>query len=275
MEAHEDVTARYPAVVEAVPSTSKKILKKLLWIYIAGSFTAIPLVLILAYLGLEFTVTQWIFILSACPVAASLWIVPDLYLISNNFKPIKTALDILDRGETLPDDIGEKASIAALNHPFTAFLRVTVFHGPMAAVACTLMLITGNLFFDREFHLWQGVIFFVMVLVFASPAHAIFEFFAVSKAILPVLERLSKAGREIGREHIKELKSTSIRNKLLYLAIFVSALPLAFLAASVIFKVDRLMQNMGLWSRGPELFALSQWVIGVVVICMGGALALA
>ncbi|MGZ7040797.1 MAG: adenylate/guanylate cyclase domain-containing protein, partial [Thermoanaerobaculia bacterium] len=181
----------------------------------------------------------------------------------------------LDRGELADSKTIGRATIATLNLPFNAFIRVTLVHGPMAGLSVMVLMLGGNWLFHADFQPWQFLIFFVLILVFASPAHAIFEFFAVSKAVQPVLERLSRAGREVGREYLKQLKSTSIRNKLLYLVIFVSALPLVFFAASVIFKVYRLLHHIGVEAPATEMKMLVEWVVGVVVVSMLGAFLLA
>ncbi len=255
--------------------TSRALHRKLIFIYFLGSLTAVTITLLLAFLGLEFTGRQWVFILLGCPLAVSIYFFPDLYLINTTFRPIGEALQVLDRGEKPDSRTIGRATIAALNLPFSAFIRVTLVHGPLAALSVVVLMLGGNAVFHMDFQPWQFLIFFVMVLVFASPAHAIFEFFAVSKAVQPVLERLSRAGREVGREYLKQLRSTSIRNKLLYLAIFVSALPLVFFAASVIFKVYRLLHRIGVDAPMTEMNLLIRWVVGVVIVSMFGAFLLA
>ncbi|HVS33792.1 MAG TPA: adenylate/guanylate cyclase domain-containing protein [Thermoanaerobaculia bacterium] len=267
---------KFPAATETDKLTARAVRKKLFLLYFLGSITAVSLVLVLAALGLEFTSKQWIYILLACPFTVAVFVVPDFYLINSSFRRIGTALDELDRGVQPDPEVASQATIAALNLPFRAFIRVTVVHGPLAALAVALMLLIGNApLFNYDFQPWQILTFSVLVLVFASPAHAIFEFFGVSKAIEPVLERLTRAGRQEGLQHLKGLKSTNIRDKLLYLAIFVSALPLGFFAVSVVFKVYRLLEVINATAEAAVMFSLIQWIVGVVAVCMFGALLLA
>ena len=255
--------------------SARRVHRQLIVLYFIGSLTAVALVLALAYLGLEFSGSQWFFILVGCPFAMTVWLLPDFYLINNSFKPIRAALRELDRGRQPEQQVATNATVAALNLPFRAFMRVTLVHGPLAGLAVAAMMVVGNQFFKADFDAWQIIIFFVLVLVFASPAHAILEFFSVAKAMEPVLERLSRAGRQVGVEHLKQLKSTNIRDKLLYLAIFVSALPLGFFAASVVFKVYRLLENIRAQEAAGQMYQLIQWVVGVVAVCMFGAILLA
>ena len=72
-------------------------------------------------------------------------------------------------------------------------MRVIVLHGPMATLSLLLVVYTLNTFFHAGIATWQLVALGTMIFVFASPAHAIFEFFAVSRTIEPVVERLSRA----------------------------------------------------------------------------------
>ena len=110
----------------------------------------------------------------------------------------------------------------ALNLPQYSAVRVTLLHGPMATLSLCGVIYTINTLFGAGIAIWQLVALGTMILLFASPAHAIFEYFAVSRTIEPIVERISRAlGGPIPTAQQAKLISVPLRNKLLYLAIFV------------------------------------------------------
>jgi adenylate cyclase len=66
-----------------------------------------------------------------------------------------------------------------------------------------------------------------------------------------------------------------LRNKLLFLAVFVCALPLIFSAGSFLYKFDRMISGHGYAVPGGELFALYVWSAAVVAVCILGAVSMA
>ncbi len=249
---------------------SRRLYRKLVMLYIEGSIVAVAVCFFLFFLGLEFTGRQWMFFLVSIPWGMTLYVAPDIYLIHRNYQRLGRALSKMDRGEVPPPDEVTSAMVRALNLPMYAFTRITFIHGPGAALAGLIMTLGGNLLFDAQFQPWQIWTLATIVFFFASPTHGIFEFFAVSRAVAPALERLSGLpGGDISSDEQKALlRSTSLRRKLLYLAIFVTALPLVFFAASIGFKVTQLIGRMGVVPGVGQLPALWLWVAGVVFICM-------
>ncbi|MGK2859906.1 MAG: adenylate/guanylate cyclase domain-containing protein [Thermoanaerobaculia bacterium] len=252
--------------------SARSLHRRLIWLYFQGSAVAVALVFLLVYLGLEFSATQWMFLLGGTPFAMALYLGPDFFMINRHLAPILKVLRMLDRGEMPNEEDASRAKARALNMPFLSAVRVTTMHGPLAAIAVTLLLYLENVFFGAAFYDWQIFIFFTIVVFFASPTHAIFEFFSVSRDVQPVIERLSAYSRDLRDEDQQALRSTSLRNKLLYLAIFVSALPLVFLTGSVIFKVDRLLLQIGASATAQQKLDLRIWVFGVVAVCVIGAM---
>ncbi len=251
---------------------AKRLGRQLVWLYVQGSAVAISVCMLLFLLGLEFTGRQWFLFLVSIPWGMAFYVVPDIYLITRNYHRLGDALGKLDRGETpTPDDV-TRALVRALNLPMYAFTRITFVHGPGAAIAGMVLMFGSNTLFHADFMHWQIWTLFTIVLFFASPTHGIFEFFAVSRAIAPALERLSALpGGDITSDEQKSLlRSTSLRRKLLYLAVFVTALPLVFFASSVLFKVDQIIGRIGVAPPAGTLPGLWLWVGGVVFVCMTG-----
>ncbi|MBL8643687.1 MAG: GAF domain-containing protein, partial [Rhodospirillaceae bacterium] len=165
-----------------------------------------------------------------------------------------------------------RAIVRALNLPFYSFLRVTFIHGPCATGLLVIGLYILNAVAGTEYATWQILVFAATVLFFASPTHAILEFFAISREVAPTVERLWQFCERIHDEHRTDLISIKLKGKLFYLSIFVTALPLLFFAASIIFKVQLLFSDLGVDVNFQQMLPLWMWVIGVVAVCMVGAL---
>ncbi len=247
--------------------TSRQIHRRLIGFYILGSAAAVVVVLFLVLIGLEFSGHQWAIVLSALPITVLTYVVPDILMIRRQYRPLGDVLTQLDRNQTPTPEATSWAIVRALNLPYFAFLRVVLFHGPGATISLTLTLVAGNAFFHGGFLPWQVITFASIIFFFASPTHAILEFFAVSKEMVRVVERLYPLVGTLAREPQTHLRKIGLRKKLLYLAIFVTSLPLLFLAGSVTLKVS-LMTN----TPPAQFVAFLIWVYGVVAVCVGGAL---
>lgn len=256
------------------PISARRLLLHLIAFYLAGSGGAVVITLFLALVGLEFTLAQWIYLLVSVLWVVPLYLLLDVYVIRRHYRPLGETLSILDRGQTPDNWSASRALVRALNLPFLSFVRVTFIHGPAAAGLVTLALWLGNIFADMGYAGWQLAAFGATVLFFASPTHAIIEFFVIARAITPVVERLWDFCERVEVQHRRELISINLRNKLLYLSIFVAALPLLFFAASIVPKVDLLFDDLGYEISLAQMSPLLLWVSSVVLICMGGALAM-
>ena len=248
----------------------------LVWLYVEGSAASVAVAFLLAGIGLEFTAYQWLALLSATPLGLVFYLVPDIYVLARHFRPIRAALAPLARGERPTPAEASAAVVRALNLPFLSFMRVTFLHGPMSTVALLVIMAGANLIGGAGYVLWQALIFAATILFFASPTHAIFEYFSISRDMAgPISLLWPLASDGILPEHQRQLVSIRLRSKLLYLSIFIASLPLVFFACSIIFKVDRLMSEMGLRPDFHVLLPLWLWVVTVVAVCVAGALAMA
>ncbi len=271
-----DETVREPLVSET--DASKVAAKRLVWdlilIYVLGSTVAVAVTMFLILIGLEFTADQWMAMLMLLPVCIQIYIVPDIYLIVLQSRPIRDALELIGRGVTPEQPMASKALAQALNLPFLSFIRVTFFHGPAAAFSAYAMTVLGNYFFDADFSAWQQVGFVATVFFFAAPTHAICEFFAISRRMEKPIGQLWPYCRRLEPAHQASLISIPLKSKLIYLAVFVTTLPIIYLAFSIIYKADRLIEDLGLKASLDDVLPLWIWIAGVVGVCILGALAM-
>ena len=243
------------------------------WLYLQGSFASVAVTFFLVALGLNFSAHQWVALLSGTAPAVALYVIPDIYLITRHFRPIRQAIAKLDRGETPTQAEASAALLRALNLPIYSFARVTFVHGPMATAALVLLMIVANHLLDAGYAVWQEAILASTVLFFASPTHAILEYFSISRDIAEPIGRLSPLlpGGMLPEDE-RKLVSVKLRSKLLYLSIFVATLPLVFFSFSVLFKVGQMVSQFGITPDYHVMLPLWLWVGGIVLVCMAGAL---
>lgn len=241
---------------------------RLVWLYVKSSLAAVCVVFFLALLGLDFTLLQWVLFLAIAPFGIAFYVGVDIYLIRRHFEPLRVALSRLDQHEAVAPEQASAALVTGLNLPFFSFLRVTFAHGPMATAAAVLGLEIANLF-GADFAMWQVVTFAIAVMVFASPTHAILEYFGIAQEMVAPLERIS-ASTPVGirPEHQPQLVSVRLRSKLLYLTLFITTLPLVFFACSILFKIQRIFIKVGIVPSFSQMFPLWLWVVGVVGVSL-------
>jgi adenylate cyclase len=211
------------------------------------------------------------FLVIACFVIPC-YTLPDIYMLSRHVRPITSVLEMLDRGQRPEPYAVSRAIVRALNLPYFSFLRVTFFHGPSAAILAGTALYISNQVAGSGYALWQIIGLTLTIFFFASPAHAIAEFFVTARKIVPEVEQLWAHCAQIDPEHHQELIAVPLRSKLLYLSIFVNSLPLLFFAGSIVFKTDRMLVAMGLQPTLVGMMPVVQWAVGVAVVCMVGTL---
>src|SRR5437763_2955819 len=257
-------------------SSTRELYRRLVWLYVRASVAAVIVMFTLVLLGLDLSLEQWAYIIVATPIGVGIYVLPDIYVIGRQFRLIGDTLNRLDRGEVPGPAEISRTLVHALNLPFYSFVRVTFMHGPLATISILTIMIAANYLFGAEYALWQMLIFASAALFFASPTHAIVEYFSIVHELAGPITRMSPLAVEgILPEDQQRLVSIKLRSKLLYLSIFIAGLPLLFFACSILFKVDRMVRQSGIMLPESELLPLWLWVIGVVVICLVLALSMA
>lgn len=255
--------------------SSRTLFYRVAWLYLLASMVAAAVTLMLVIVGGEFTLGQWLIWGPMIPIGMTIYTTLDIIFIHRQLRPISRALDLLD-DYALPDrEILSNGIVQALNLPLLAFLRVTLFHGPLAMTLLVIAFLISNLVFDAGFEWWQIGAFCATVIFFASPTHAIFEYFSVGREIEPVIRRLSqRLGEQLAPDKQARLISIRLREKLLYLAIGVASLPLIFFAFSIVFKVQRIISPGDFNFGGDSMIPLLAWIGTVITVCIAGAFAM-
>lgn len=244
----------------------------LVWTYLGGSAAAIGVTFFLIFLGFEFTLQMWLDFLLIASFVVPAYTLPDVYLITRQIRQITGVFATIDRGEKPDTRDVSKAIVGLLNLPFYSFVRVTLFHGPSAAIFVCVSMYAANHFLGSGWAPWQIIGISSTIFFFASPAHAICEFFVIARKLTPEVERLWQYCERIEPEDQQKLIAIRLKSKLLYMSIFVTSLPLLYLAATVLFKADRVLISLGLEASAKQMTPLLVWVVGIVAVCMVGVL---
>jgi adenylate cyclase len=257
-------------------NSARSLYWRLVLLYIYGTLVAVAVVFSLAALGLELRWAQWMIFFYQLPFAVAFYTIPDMWLISKHYRPLGEGLRALDSGNVSDPNLIGDALARALNLPYLSAMRVTFLHGPLASIAVLGATLGTEFIFKTGFFPWQAWSFAATALFFASPTHAIFEYFAVRRELQPVVVRLTRAlGNTMPQATREQLIAVPIKTKLLYLAVFVTSMPLLFFAFSMVFKIDRIFETRGIATSLAEFWLLYAWIIAIVLICMVGAVVMA
>jgi adenylate cyclase len=262
------------AIETAKPFTARQLHWRFIKLYVLGSCSAVSITLLLALIGLGFSADQWLYFAYITLPVVSAFVSIDIYALNRHYRKLGSVLGELDAGRVPDNDTMAQGIVRALNMPYLSFLRVTFLHAPLAAIFTMIAMAIGNAFFHAGFAPWQIYTFGATIAFFSSPAHAIIEYFITVKTVTPVVEYLWQFCHYISKEHQAEVISIRLKNKLLYLSIFIAALPLLYFSATIIFKVALLFQDLNYKVTVLQMSPLVIWVVGVVLICSGGALAM-
>ena len=173
-----------------VPITARQLHWKLVWLYLQGSLAAVGITFFLVLAGLEFSGYQWIVIWGVAFVIVPFYFMIDVLVITRHYRPVGEALRRIEQqGKPSSEDVS-RAIVRALNLPYLSFIRVTFVHGPLATGMLILGMLIANRYLEAGYEAWQVTAFAATVLFFASPAHAILEYFAIARIVVRLVEQL-------------------------------------------------------------------------------------
>jgi adenylate cyclase len=257
---------------DAAARASERPRRELVRLYLVNSYVAAVVVVFLVLVGLELTPHQWVTFFGGPPLIVVFFTLLGLRFIDVECRPIGAVLAQIERRERPSDVDLSRAIVQALNLPQKSFEWIALYHGPISLVISLLVCAVSNSLFDARYQPWQILVFLGMIVV-GAPAQAMFQFFGVLRRMTPVLERFATVGG-ILPEHRREIRSSSLRRKLLFLVIFLTTVPLAFFSISLLFKVHHL-NRIGVTSPSEQLASLGWWAFGVMLVCGSGSFGMA
>ncbi|MDE0854239.1 MAG: GAF domain-containing protein [Nevskia sp.] len=257
------------------PGDARALYRGFIVLFIKGSIPAVLGTITLCFLGLQFSPQQWLKLTPQIPPFVALFIVPELWLIRRYYKPLGEVWDQLDRGMAPSHAAISQALVRALNLPYYAFLRVTLVRGLLGALVSLSSLLLTNWLWQGDFAVWQIIMFPALVLLFACPIYGAIEYFVAARHMVPVVEYLWQHCPEMTRIDQRRLIAIKLKSKLLYLCLFITALPLLFIATTVLFKVDQMLRAQGVHVSFQLMWPLWGWIGGALTVTIAGAVAMA
>lgn len=220
------------------------VLVDMIMLYVKASVFAVVAFMILMVSDSHFTVEQVLAFMVAIGVLAPLYVLADILVIRRQVATLSQffqneAKGDIDRREAI------EALICLLNLPWKTVVRILTVHGPGAGIVAVSTILLCELFFDIAFSPTQSAFLLGFVLVFATPAHALFEYFAVSRYCERLLGRVWPHCGGYPPELADQVVQLGLRPKLIVLIVFVSTLPILFLAASIITKLGESAGGFG------------------------------
>jgi adenylate cyclase len=267
--------AQQPGAAVRAPVSARALYRGFIWLFVKGSIPAVLGTITLCFLGLQFSPEQWLKLTPQIPPFVAFFIVPELWLIRRYYQPLGQVWDLLDRGIPPPQAAISQALVRALNLPYYAFLRVTMVRGLLGALVSLCSLLLTNWLWHGGFALWQIVMFPALVLLFACPIYGAIEYFIAARHMVPVVEYLWQHCPEMMRIDQRRLIAVRLKSKLLYLCLFITALPLLFIAITVLFKVDQMLRGQGVAVSFHLMWPLWGWIGGALTVTITGAVAMA
>ncbi|MDR3419494.1 MAG: adenylate/guanylate cyclase domain-containing protein [Nevskia sp.] len=255
------------------PATARALYRGLYLLFVKGSVPATLVTIFLCFLGLQFSGRQWLLLTPQIPPYVAVYIVPELLLIRRYLRPLGEVWDLLNAGAAVPRARVSDSLVRALNLPYYAFLRVTLVRGSLGALVSFCSLYVSNLFWHGGFAPWQMVMFPALVGLFACPIYAAVEYFVAARHMVPVVERLWRYCTDLEKADQRRLIAVRLKSKLLYLGLFITAVPMLFIAFTVEFKVDQMLRSQGVDAYPLEL-PLWAWIGGALTVAISAAVAM-
>ena len=94
-------------------SSTRELYRRLVWLYVRASVAAVVVMFTLVLLGLDLSLEQWAYIIVATPIGVGMYVLPDIYVIGRQFRPIGETLSRLDRGDrpSPADGVGKASGL--------------------------------------------------------------------------------------------------------------------------------------------------------------------
>ena len=220
-------------VTASLAAGAPNVFRDMSMIYVKASVFAVGAFVILLLTDSHFSFRHTLAFLVTISLMVPIYIVVDILVIRRHVAPLRRHFELEARGEV---DVGVavNALIRLLNLPWKTVMRVLMVHGPLAGLVGFITLIASSYWFDVEFSVIQSVFVIAFVMVFATPAHALFEYFAVTRYCEPLLARVWPYCEGHTEQITANVVQLGLKPKLIGLILFVSTIPIVFLATSII-----------------------------------------
>lgn len=261
--------AETPEVDASVELKSPNVLGDMIMIYVKASIFGVAAFIVLMVSDSHFTIQQVMAFMIAIVLLVPVYVVVDIFVIRKQVESLTRFFKKEDKNEISRDEAVE-ALICLLNLPWKTVIRIVTVHGPGAGLVAGTTIVLCEIFFDISFSQIQSVFLLGFVLLFAAPAHAFFEYFAVSRYCTRLLVQVWPHCGGYPPELSEQVVQIGLRPKLIVLIVFVSTLPILFLGASIIATLAEAAGGFG--NIGSDIYIS---VGSITFVCLVGGLAAA
>jgi len=225
------------------------------WPLVTGSF--------LFYFGLSLTAYQQLLgITMIVPGGAVALLIAGAVVLRRDFHPIRIFLDTPP--EQMNAQIAAEALIQARNFQMLSARRILFYQAPAFALAFSLLTIIANFYMGFGLELWQLLIA-LMVAFMVGIGHAIFEYYAVARLILPAIALAHEQCGELAAAQQQRIISIDIKRKLLFVSGLVVLPPMIVLGATLLIRIRHELMQAGLDETPNFMPDMIGWVILIVV----------
>lgn len=250
-----------------------RVLRDMVWLYIKASIVAVGAFVVLLGTDSLYSIEQFLAFMIAIFVVVPLYVTVDVLVIRRQVAPL-TRYFAAEQLDSVDRKLMVDALVCLLNLPWKSVIRNLTVHGPTSFIVAFATIMFLEHVIGIEFTGIQIGFLLGFVLVFATPAHALFEFFSVSRYCERLLGQIWPRGGTHPPELGERVVQLGLRAKLIVLIVFVSTLPILFLASSIIIKLGDLAIGSG--SIETSIY-ISVWTTTLLCLIggMGAALVMA
>ncbi len=157
----------------------------------------------------------------------------DLLMLRFYLKPVAEFCRHEESGRSLDDQRLYLAKQRALNFPVFAVLRVFVPHAIIGSGVYNLSIILANRYLSLGINPGDYAMYWVINLTVVPVAHAVYEYFELAKAMIPILEKLDSKVRVLPDEYLSRVVNVRLSTKVVVIVIMLGMAPLFILGVSL------------------------------------------
>jgi len=215
-----------------------------MFVYVANSF----LFIIMSNLPpIEILYTMWVILGGFILV-----IFADILGIRYFFNPIKH----LSQQPVLSSEDNYRLFTYLINYPLITIIRVLTFH----TLPPYSILLSGAVLFTNaglvNFDLKEYMLTFSFIVV-GIVAHAVMEYDASKRILLPLILELQPTVRELPPQYQSKIVKLGIYRRLSALSIWLMLIPMFVLGATLIIRMDAVLRDLGVADTLPYLLPMS------------------
>ena len=160
-------------------------------------------------------------------------ILSDLFFIRMYLKPVARLYSLAEAGRPVDETTLARARQRALNFPAFGVVRVFIPHAIIGSGIFNLCIMFGNAYLALGIDPGDFLMYWVINLTVVPVAHAVYEYFALSKAMIPTLQKIE--AEMIALPEIPRLKviAVSLATKVIVIFLMLGMAPLFILGVSL------------------------------------------